>query len=65
LHAARWTITPGVARQTAPPEARPTWLGWLSLVVGAAAAATVAFVGIFAWLAWILVGSVLPLVRRA
>jgi hypothetical protein len=39
--------------------------GLAQLVVGAAAAATVAFVGIFAWLAWILVGSVLPLVRRA
>jgi hypothetical protein len=46
-------------------RAVPTWLGWLSLVVGAAAAASVAFVGIFAWLAWILVGSVLLLVRRA
>jgi hypothetical protein len=46
-------------------QARPTWLGRLSLVVGAAAAATAAFVGIFASPAWILVGSVRLLARRA
>jgi len=43
----------------------PTWLGWLSAVVGLAAAATIASVGIFAWIAWILVASVLLLVHRA
>jgi hypothetical protein len=56
-----------VAASTALLRARtvPSWLDWLSLVIGAAAAATVAFVGIFAWLAWILVCSVPLLVRRA
>jgi nitrate reductase NapE component len=56
-----------VAASVAALRARavPTWVGWLSLVVGAAAVATVAFVGIFAWLAWLLVVSVLLLVRRA
>lgn len=42
----------------------PTWLGWLGAVVGLASAATLAFVGIFAWIAWILVASILLLVRR-
>lgn len=46
-------------------RALPTWLGWVSLILGVAAAATIAFFGIFAWLAWILVASVLLLVRRA
>jgi hypothetical protein len=56
-----------VAASVAALRARavPTWVGWLSLVVGAAAVATVAFVGIFAWLAWLLAVSVLLLVRRA
>jgi hypothetical protein len=46
-------------------RAVPTWLGWASLIVGVAAAATITFVGLFAWIAWILVASVLLLVRRA
>ncbi len=46
-------------------RAVPTWLGWLSAIVGLAAAATIAFVGIFAWIAWILVASILLLVRRS
>jgi len=43
----------------------PAWLGWIGAVVGLAAAATILFVGILAWLAWTLLVSVLLLVRRA
>jgi hypothetical protein len=46
-------------------QAVPTWLGVLSAVVGVAAAGTIAFFGIFAWLTWILVASILFLVRRS
>lgn len=46
-------------------RALPTWLGWLSLLVGLAAAATITFFGIFAWMAWILVASILLLARPA
>jgi hypothetical protein len=45
-------------------RAVPTWLGWLGAIVGLLAAATITFFGIFAWLAWILVTSILFLVRR-
>jgi hypothetical protein len=56
-----------VAASIAALRARavPTWLGWVSLALGVAAAATIAFFGIFAWLAWILGVSLLLLVRRA
>jgi hypothetical protein len=42
----------------------PKWLGWLGAIVGVLAAATITFFGIFAWLAWILVYSLLALIRR-
>lgn len=56
-----------VAASIAALESRaiPTWLGWVSLLVGLAAAATITFFGIFAWLAWILVASILFLARPA
>jgi hypothetical protein len=56
-----------VAASVAALRARvvPTWLGWVSLILGVLAAATIAFFGIFAWLAWILGVSLLLLVRRA
>jgi hypothetical protein len=41
----------------------PAWAGWVGVALGAVALATVAFVGIFAWLAWIVIASVLMLVR--
>jgi hypothetical protein len=43
----------------------PTWLGALGILAGVVSLATVAFVGIFAWLAWILVASIVLLMRRA
>lgn len=46
-------------------RAVPTWLGWLGAIVGLLSAATITFFGIFAWIAWTLVVSVLLLVRRA
>jgi hypothetical protein len=46
-------------------RAVPTWLGVLGAVVGVLAAATITFFGIFAWLAWVLVVSILMLVRRS
>jgi hypothetical protein len=36
----------------------PAWAGWLGVALGVASFATVTFVGIFAWLAWMLVVSV-------
>jgi hypothetical protein len=36
----------------------PAWAGWLGVALGIASFATVTFVGIFAWLAWMLVVSV-------
>jgi hypothetical protein len=41
----------------------PGWLGWLGAFVGLLAAGTIVFFGIFAWLAWLLVVSILLLVR--
>jgi hypothetical protein len=46
-------------------QAVPPWLGWLGVAVGLGSAATLAFLGILAWTAWIFVTSVLMLVRRA
>jgi hypothetical protein len=41
----------------------PKWLGWLSVAFGVVAFASVAAVGLFAWLAWLIVAGVLMLVR--
>jgi hypothetical protein len=46
-------------------DAVPRWLGMLGVLAGVISLATIAFFGIFAWLAWILVTSILLLVRRA
>lgn len=46
-------------------RAVPTWLGWLGAIVGLLSAATITFFGMFAWMAWILVASLLFLARRA
>jgi hypothetical protein len=35
----------------------PKWAGWLGVVFGALSFGTVMFLGIFAWLAWIVVAS--------
>ncbi len=43
----------------------PSWLAWLGIVLGVAAFATVVFFGIFAWLAWVLLASLLLLVGEA
>jgi hypothetical protein len=43
----------------------PNWLAWLGVLAGVVSLGTVAFFGIFAWLAWILITSILLLVRRA
>lgn len=40
----------------------PAWAGWLGVGLGIAALGTIAFLGLFAWLAWILVVSVALLV---
>jgi len=42
----------------------PRWLGWLGVLAGVVSLATVFFVGMFAWLAWILVASIVLLVAR-
>ncbi len=42
----------------------PKWLGWLGVLAGVTSLATVFFVGIFAWLAWILVASIVLLVAQ-
>jgi len=36
----------------------PSWVGWLSVFLGIVSLGTVAFVGIFAWLAWIGLASI-------
>lgn len=41
----------------------PSWAGWVSLLFGLASFATLAFVGIFAWMAWIGLASVVMLAR--
>ena len=46
----------------------PAWAGWIGVALGVISLATVAFVGIFAWLAWLLIASIgmlIPSVRRA
>ena len=40
----------------------PRWLGIVSLLLGVASFATIAFVGMFAWIAWLIVAGVLLLV---
>jgi hypothetical protein len=42
----------------------PTWLGWLGVLAGIVSLATIFFVGMFAWTAWILVASIVMLVAR-
>ena len=42
----------------------PAWLGWLGVVAGVASLATIFFVGTFAWMAWILVASIVLLFAR-
>jgi hypothetical protein len=42
----------------------PKWAGWLGVVLGVAAFATVAFLGLFAWLAWIGLASVTMLLTQ-
>jgi hypothetical protein len=42
----------------------PTWAGWLGVVLGVAAFATVAFAGLFAWLAWIALASIVMLMTQ-
>jgi hypothetical protein len=42
----------------------PTWLGWLGVVAGIVSLGTIFFVGMIAWMAWILVASIVLLVAR-
>ena len=42
----------------------PTWLGWLGVLAGVLSAGTIVFFGMFAWMAWILVASIVLLVAR-
>ena len=42
----------------------PTWAGWLGVALGVAGFATVAFVGLFAWLAWIVLASIVMLMSQ-
>ncbi len=42
----------------------PVWAGVIGILLGLVSLATVAFVGIFAWLAWILLASIAMLIRR-
>ena len=41
----------------------PSWLGWVSVALGVVAFASVAAIGLFAWLVWLIVAAVLMLVR--
>jgi len=41
----------------------PAWAGWIGVALGVISLATIAFVGIFAWLAWLLIASVGMLIR--
>jgi hypothetical protein len=43
----------------------PAWLGWIGVALGIASLATVTFVGIFAWMAWIAGASIVLLVTAA
>ena len=42
----------------------PTWAGWLGVILGVAAFATVAILGLFAWLAWIVLASIVMLMNQ-
>jgi hypothetical protein len=42
----------------------PAWLGWFGVALGLASLGTVAFLGIFAWMAWIAGASIVLLVAR-
>lgn len=42
----------------------PRWAGWLGALLGVAAFATVAFAGLFAWLAWIVLASIVMLMTQ-
>jgi len=44
--------------------ALPTWLCWLGVALGVGSLGTIAFLGIFAWMAWIAGASILMLVGR-
>ncbi len=44
-------------------RAVPAWAGWLGVAAGVGSFATITFLGIFAWLAWMLVVSVALLAR--
>ena len=39
----------------------PAWAGWLGIALGIVSLATIAFVGLFAWLAWIVLASIVLL----
>lgn len=41
----------------------PAWLGWLGVVLGVVSFASVAAVGLFAWTAWLIVASLLLVLR--
>ena len=43
----------------------PVWAGWISLVLGVAAFATIVAVGIFAWAAWLLAAGLVLLLLPA
>ena len=43
----------------------PAWAGWVGVALGVASFATITFVGMFAWLAWIVAASVVLLARGA
>ena len=42
----------------------PAWLGWLGVALGLGSLGTVAFLGMFAWMAWIAGASIVLLVAR-
>jgi len=42
----------------------PTWIGWLGVLAGVLSAGTIVFFGTFAWMAWVLVASIVLLVAR-
>jgi len=42
----------------------PRWLGWLGVVAGILSLGGIAFLGMFAWMAWFTVASVVMLVAR-
>ena len=45
-------------------RAVPAWAAWLGIVLGVAAFGTVTFLGLFAWLAWIVLASLVMLFGR-